>query len=781
MLIKNIRRIATTALFWSAFHGVYAQQNIADYSLLDNEIKNISTENANSTLEYLTDKDVKTIFVVSPFSANTTVLFESERPLVLKGYSLTSGDDDSCDPRNFRIEGSNDKETWSRIGATSYGYTFNRRYVASSISINANTTAYKFFRIVFISINGGSQLKVADMQLFGYPATLDADLTQTQGREISGQYAGNSSDPLSNLLDNNLSNSFAQNGVKNAWIQIELPMAEKISSYALIPATDTRQANAPRVWNLQASNDGEEWDVLDIRSNKTFFEVTNNFQRYSLSVPSREYDWAQCADYAQEKMIDLFWANYGGGKYLTHSYHPNTDSINRGFNYWWMAHTIDVFVDAFARTQNSSYRLKIDNVYNAMLSYGNGSLKNGFFDDMEWMGLACLRTQKQITSSTKWKDSAVQLWDWIKLGWNDNYGGGIQWVDVQPSSKNACSNAPAIILAARLYSETGEQQYLDWAVKIFDWMNDALIFPENGLVKDSYTQNNYGWTFTYNQGTWIGACLELYKITNDQKYYDIAMRTADFVVSDRDKFSPYGILYNNEGGGNNNLNGTGDGGLFKGIFMRYLSQWVLSGKLDEEREQRFVSYFIENGKSLWDTALSNDTHIFNDRWYERRVPIAMDDIKKRGYDASTHLSATMLFELLDELDRNGFLPANNQHPSAVANADKAYKYFRLNIEGNNGGSNLELSRWQLFTDKGNSIEIPTLDNLGVKISSINQVLTLENQANESFKYFISDLQGRVLSRGVLFDSFSLSVQKGGYIVVVDSNDGRRLSQKIVVE
>lgn len=59
-------------------------------------------------------------------------------------------------------------------------------------------------------------------------------------------------------------------------------------------------------------------------------------------------------------------------------------------------------------------------------------------------------------------------------------GGGVWWEKNSPNSKNACSNGPAMILAARLYRETGKQEYLDFATKIYDWMSVSLVNEYGG-------------------------------------------------------------------------------------------------------------------------------------------------------------------------------------------------------------------------------------------------------------------------------------------------------------
>lgn len=38
-----------------------------------------------------------------------------------------------------------------------------------------------------------------------------------------------------------------------------------------------------------------------------------------------------------------------------------------------------------------------------------------------------------------------------------------------------------------------------------------------GVIWDGYGNYNEGMLLTYNQGTWLGGCLELYNITQDKK------------------------------------------------------------------------------------------------------------------------------------------------------------------------------------------------------------------------------------------------------------------------
>lgn len=345
-----------------------------------------------------------------------------------------------------------------------------------------------------------------------------------------------------------------------------------------------------------------------------------------LVAPPVVVDWAKAADDAQIALDVQFYNT-------TQNYYNQNNDGHFGFNYWWNAHALDVHIDAYKRTKDARYLTKMKALLKGCYVKNGNTYKNTFYDDMEWWALACLRAY-DATGDIEYKQAADQLWGWIKVGWTTVKNGGIMWASGSPDSKNACSNAPAAIIAARMYQLDKKADDLVWAKKIYTWMKTYVVEPARGVVWDAYGNTSEGALYTYNQGTWLGAGLELYLITQEQSYLDDAVRNANYVMNDAVKFSPNGILK-----GEN----SGDGGLFKGIYIRYMAQLLLKNVVDDYTKELYLKYLKQNGQSLYTKAIRTPENIFGSDW-------ATKPNTKVG-DCSVHLSGVMLFETLDELKR----------------------------------------------------------------------------------------------------------------------------------
>jgi predicted alpha-1,6-mannanase (GH76 family) len=333
------------------------------------------------------------------------------------------------------------------------------------------------------------------------------------------------------------------------------------------------------------------------------------------------YDFTKAADSAQLALSKQYWS-------VDEKYYNQNNDGHTGFNYWWNAHALDVLVDGYNRTKDPAYTTRMDALLTGMYKKNGNKWENNFYDDMEWLALSSLRAY-DATKDTKYKDLAQTLWTYIKGGWTAVNGGGIMWEKNKPASKNACSNAPAIIIAARLYKLFGNVDDLNWAKKIYNWQRANLVEPARGVVWDGFGNLSESDLYTYNQGTWLGGALELYTITNDNQCLKDAIRNANYVINDPQKFSPNGILKGE---------GSGDGGLFKGIFIRYLVELIQLGNVDSYTKSLYLKYLKINGESLLGKATYKPEYVFNTNWSTMPASPKMD--------CSIHLSACMLLESL---------------------------------------------------------------------------------------------------------------------------------------
>jgi len=157
------------------------------------------------------------------------------------------------------------------------------------------------------------------------------------------------------------------------------------------------------------------------------------------------FNWPLIADTA-ERSLDLFWS--AGNKYYL-----STNSSSDWGQYWPQAHSLDVLTDAYLRNPSTAIKTRMTDLLTGVRAKNSGSFINYYYDDMEWMALACLRAY-EATNDNRFKGVTDTLWADIKNGWSADLGGGIWWRKDDPS-KNTPSNMPAVILAARLYKIGG--------------------------------------------------------------------------------------------------------------------------------------------------------------------------------------------------------------------------------------------------------------------------------------------------------------------------------------
>ena len=336
--------------------------------------------------------------------------------------------------------------------------------------------------------------------------------------------------------------------------------------------------------------------------------------------------WAEGADAAQHTLVESFWDPRRG----LYRVAPGRRLLpTPQWHYWWQAHALDAAVDGVARTDDRSGRDRIRAHVAGILRRSGGRIPNDYYDDMAWMALALLRADEVAGVDTG--PLVADLWSEIRAGWDRTHG-GVVWRR-NDTYTNTPANAPSAILAARLHRRSGDAGDLDWARRIADWQRETLVDPETGLVWDGvHPGTDPGPSrelYTYNQGTVVGAEVELFRLTGDRGHLQAARRTATAAL-DRFTDPRTGLLP---------PEGAGDGGLFKGILARYLGELVRADPdPDHEVTGRVLDALRRNGEAV---AAAADG------------PVAGDWAHPTDSDRSlsTHLSAVLLLEALAAADR----------------------------------------------------------------------------------------------------------------------------------
>lgn len=306
---------------------------------------------------------------------------------------------------------------------------------------------------------------------------------------------------------------------------------------------------------------------------------------------------AEDADTAFNAFNNRFYSSNGNA-----AYYKETTAGGRAW-FWTQANMIEMATDAYARTGHPWQRDMITALCKGFVeNHGTDWSDNEYNDDIQW---ACIVFAKayRITGNTSFRERAISnfnmMWD---RSWSSHLGGGLWW-RTDNQSKNACSNSPAAIAACLLYEITGDPAYLTKAQQAVAWVKANLVEP-TGVVRDHKTRNGnvIQWTFSYNQGTYVGACNYLHQLTGDTTYFSEALRSTRYM---RDHMCGAGGIFPDYGGG--------DGAGFNGIGIRWMAQFIK----DQHQWAEFYPWLKANADAAWNVRRAD-----NLSWNNWTVPTA---------------------------------------------------------------------------------------------------------------------------------------------------------------
>lgn len=331
------------------------------------------------------------------------------------------------------------------------------------------------------------------------------------------------------------------------------------------------------------------------------------------------------------------------------------------WGYWWQAHLLDCSIDAWLRSPTPD-RQRIIREVSRGIRLRNARWTNDYFDDMAWLGLALQRAAE--TADVEHPKALRLLIDQLHGAWTEQAGGGIWWrrIDRYPDDfKNVPANGPAAILLARSTRFGGPAADLDRAIRMADWIEARLIDPATGLAWDglrvdldadpastppgSDIRSVVKKIYTYCQGVFIGACVELALATEDEQWWERAVRTINAVATELADAD--GVLPGHGGG---------DGGLFGGILARYLALAAAALPVRyAEAADTASNLVLSSAASAWNNrAVADGGPLFGPSWTTpARVPGSESATARPGKerDLSVQLGAWMLLEAAAQIER----------------------------------------------------------------------------------------------------------------------------------
>ncbi len=255
-----------------------------------------------------------------------------------------------------------------------------------------------------------------------------------------------------------------------------------------------------------------------------------------LSTPTQ----AQNASAAYNAYNSAFLVQANGQTYYAHTL---TSTGTQQDGEWTEALDITVAIDRYQYTHAQGDRDFTISLLNSLAYYNaaggpNGNWQgDGWDDNLAWMVNPFLRGY-QLTGISSYLTQAEAGWNnGYRQGWDTTVAGGGIWENTDKQSKCALSNDPFVFEGVGLYQATGDGTYLTKAETIYSWVRSTLLVTSgqnagrvhgcvgsNGVVQAD--DDN-----VYNDGSFLEAATQLYRVTGNQAYYNDAKMVADHTVA----------------------------------------------------------------------------------------------------------------------------------------------------------------------------------------------------------------------------------------------------------
>tara|TARA_R110002020_G_scaffold428440_1_gene637995 strand:+ start:1 stop:1212 length:1212 start_codon:yes stop_codon:yes gene_type:complete len=236
----------------------------------------------------------------------------------------------------------------------------------------------------------------------------------------------------------------------------------------------------------------------------------------------------------------------------------------------------------------------------------SGGATDHYYDDSAIVAMELINAY-ELTNENFYLDRAKKVTEFIMSGEDSRMGGGLYWFEGESTNctggpncmKAANTSAYAAHVTSKMYQLTNDSRYLTFAERVYEWNYNTLRDPNDNLYWNDInigTEQINTTKWTYNAALMIMAGVNLYEITDEQKYLDEAISTA------RSSYSKFTKVI--------------DGQLFyppndSWFNVELLSAFIRLTEYDSSTEE-YVDLFIKNMDYAWQNARNNDGQFFED-------------------------------------------------------------------------------------------------------------------------------------------------------------------------
>ncbi|TGO37469.1 hypothetical protein BHYA_0096g00080 [Botrytis hyacinthi] len=255
---------------------------------------------------------------------------------------------------------------------------------------------------------------------------------------------------------------------------------------------------------------------------------------------------------------------YGLMKYYTGNVTntPDTIAVLPAPYYWWEA-------GAMWGTMLDYYHYTGDATYNDITTQALASQAGPLFDymmpnhqkdegndDQAFWGMSTMSAAEKNfpepsnTGGFTWVELTENLWNTQAARWDTSAcGGGLKWQIFSFNNgytyKNSVSNGAFFQLSARLARYTGNQTYVEWAEKVYDWTTKIGFIDSNfntfdGADESKACTNPNKITWSYNNALFLYGAAVMYNYTTSSTWQT---RTEGLLKASSNFFTSDSVMY----------------------------------------------------------------------------------------------------------------------------------------------------------------------------------------------------------------------------------------------